>query len=130
MGSECFSQPSATISINSINRLVFVMEQKYVLSEVGTELLYYSDEFETCNWSYHGSAGKLLCTRRPDSTPVSPYEICGLRQRNEERFYQVLRSSSHYIIPPHDLYSSSFMCCFHQKDKRNKPGNLRKINAF
>ena len=45
------------ISINNINRLVFVMEQDCVLSEVGTELLYYSDEFETCNWSCHGSGG-------------------------------------------------------------------------
>jgi len=56
MGSECFSQQSATISISSINRLVVVMEQKCVLSEVGTEL-YYSDEFETCNWSCHGPGG-------------------------------------------------------------------------
>jgi len=45
------------ISMNSINRLVFVKEQKYVVTEVGTELLYYSDEFETCNWSCHGSGG-------------------------------------------------------------------------
>jgi hypothetical protein len=45
MGSRCFSQPLAMISINRINQLIFVMEQEYVLSEVGTELLYYSDEF-------------------------------------------------------------------------------------
>jgi len=50
MGSKCFSQPSAMIFKNRINQLVFVMEQDYVLSEVGTELLYYSDEFETSNW--------------------------------------------------------------------------------
>jgi len=37
--------------------LVFVMDQDFVLSEVRTEFLFYSDEFETLNWSCHGTGG-------------------------------------------------------------------------
>jgi len=58
------------------------MDQNCVLSEVGTEFLYNYDEFETSNWSWHDTDGESSLTRRPDSTLVSPYEICRLRQRN------------------------------------------------
>jgi hypothetical protein len=76
------------ISINSISRLVFGMDQECVLSEVGTEFLYYSDELEISNWSCHDLGGKSPTIRRSgeDLTRVGgPYNKNGGREDPKKR---------------------------------------------